>query len=253
MATGAEDEIIDTFTPAYRGFKPDVSVIMPVHNEVECIEKVVTEFYGELSRRLVTEIVCCEDGSTDGTKDVLRALTQKLPMKVILGAERKGYSKAIIDGLKLASAEYVLFVDSDGQHLPQDFWKLYEHRLTYDVVSGCRVGRSDPIHRRIMSSVFQRLARILFKLPRFRDVTGPYKLVRADVAKRVSEEYKYMVESFWTEFTIRAYKKGYRMLEVPVTHRSRIGGDTRVYKPTKIPKIVLRQLRDLLKLWFELR
>jgi len=61
------------------------------------------------------------------------------------------------------------------------------------------------------------------------------------------------VESFWTEFTIRAYKKGYSVIEVPVTHRGRLGGSTRVYKPAKIPKIVFKQLTDLLRLWLELR
>lgn len=254
MATSKpSDEIIDTFTPRYKDAKPDVAVLMPVHNEAECIEGVVTEFYNELSRRLLVEVVCCEDGSTDGTKDVLRTLAEKVPMKVILGAERKGYSNAIRDGLRLVNANYVLFTDSDGQHRPEDFWRLYELRLRYEVVSGCRVNRADPLHRRVMSSVFQWISRRLFKLPKLKDITAPYRLVQADVAKKVAEEYRYMRESFWTEFTIRAYKRGYRIIEVPIEHRSRVGGGTRVYKPTKIPKIVLSQLTAQLKLWWELR
>jgi hypothetical protein len=61
-----------------------------------------------------------------------------------------------------------------------------------------------------------------------------------------------MRESFWTEFTIRAYKKGFKIGEVPVIHRPRIDGTTRVYKPWKIPKITFMQLIALLKLLLEI-
>lgn len=247
------DEIVDTSTQRFKDEAPEVSILMPVHNEAESIEAVVKEFYNELKRGVSVEVVCCEDGSTDGTKDVLRSLAKEVPMKAILGASRKGYSKAIVDGVNYASGRYILFTDSDGQCSPQDFWKLYEQRLHYDVVSGCRVNRADPLHRRVMSTVFQRMAKALFKLPKLRDITAPFRLVEADAAKRIACECKYMKESFWTEFTIRAHAKGYRITEVPVTHRSRAGGGTRVYKPTKIPKIAAAQLQALLELWQELK
>jgi dolichol-phosphate mannosyltransferase len=143
-------------------------------------------------------------------------------------------------------------VDSDGQHLPQDFWRLYEHRLTYDVVSGCRVIRADTLQRRVMSKTFQFLAKKLFNLPGFKDMTAPFRLTKTEVAKEVASRCKYMRESFWTEFTIRAYRKGLEIGEIPVTHRHRLGGSTRVYRPWKIPKIAASQVYALLKLWREL-
>jgi hypothetical protein len=97
------------------------------------------------------------------------------------------------------------------------------------------------------------MAKILFKLPPLRDITAPYRLVRTRVAKEIAKEFKYMNESFWTEFTVRACKKRFNIIEIPVTHRPRRCGDTNVYKPKKLIKIVFSQFRGLINLWKELR
>jgi dolichol-phosphate mannosyltransferase len=244
-----KDEIIDTLTPSLgETSQPEVALLMPAHNEADSIEKAIMEFHNEIGRKIPLEIVCCEDGSIDRTKEVLKNLSTKIPMKVILGANRKGYAPAIKDGLKLVRSKYVLFVDSDRQHRPDDFFRLSVFKERYDIVSGYRLKRMDALHRRIMSWVFQHMAMIFFGLPKYRDITAPYRLVRTEVAKEIADECKYMKESFWTEFTIISHKKGYKMIEVPVIHKLRAGGITRVYKPTKIPEIALSQFSGLLKL-----
>jgi len=198
------------------------------------------------------KITVAEDGSTDGTKEILRQMSERIPMNLILGEERKGYSKGLVDGLERVDTEFVVFVDSDGQHMAEDFWKLWEPRDKSDIISGWRFNRADAFHRKLMSAVFQWMAKTLFKLPSFHDVTGPYKLMRTEVAKEVAKEFKYMKESFWTEFTIRACRKGFKVAEVPVNHRNRLGeGSTRVYKLSKIPTIALSQFTSLLELWWE--
>jgi glycosyltransferase involved in cell wall biosynthesis len=244
------EEFIDTFTS--RIGSAEVAVLLPVYNEFDTIERVVLEIYDVIGSRMPLEIVISEDGSTDGTKDVIRRLSEIYPLKAILSPMRKGYARGIIDGLNFVESSYVLVTDSDGQHDPRDFWKLWELRREYDIVSGWRVKRADPLHRKIMSRTFQFMARKVFNLPDFKDITAPFKLMRAEVAKEIAGECKYMRESFWTEFTIRAYKKGYRIGEVPVTHRPRLDGTTRVYKPWKIPRIAITQLHALIKLRREL-
>jgi len=69
----------------------------------------------------------------------------------------------------------------------------------------------------------------------------------------VANEFKYMNESFWTEFTVRALQKGCNIVEIPVSHKVRLGGSTRVYKLSKIPKIASSQFIGLLRLWWELK
>jgi glycosyltransferase involved in cell wall biosynthesis len=245
-----EEEFIDTFTSKIGN--AEVAVLLPVHNEVHAIERVVLEFYNTIGSRMPLEIVLSEDGSTDGTKEAIKRISKTLPLKTLLSPMRKGYARGIIDGLKNVRSNYVLITDSDGQHDPQDFWKLWELRKEYDIVSGWRVKRADSLQRRIMSKTFQFMAKKLFGLPNFNDITAPFKLMKAEVAKEVASQCRYMKESFWTEFTIRAYKKGFKIGEVPVAHRHRLDGSTRVYKPWKIPKIVILHSYALLKIYKEL-
>lgn len=229
--------------------KREVTLLLPVYNEAKTIENVVLEFYRKIGKKIPLEIMIVEDGSTDGTKDILLRLSRKIPVKLFLGEERKGYSKALVVGLKKVTTKFVVCVDSDGQHLPGDFWKLFRYRNKYDIVSGWRVKRADSTHRRLMSFVFQRLAKLFFGLP-YKDITGPYKLIKTTVAQEIAREVRYMKESFWTEFTIRAHNKSFKILEVPVRHRKTYRS-TNVYLPFKIPKIVLLQFIGLLKLWLE--
>jgi len=232
--------------------KPEVTLLLTAYNEADTIEHVIHEFYGEIGGKMPLKILVVEDGSMDRTKEILEKLGKELPMDLSLGKERRGYSKAVIEGLKRIDTEYVFFTDGDGQHRAEDFWKLFELKDKYDVVSGWRVKRADALHRKVMSKIFQWLAKKLFKLPKFHDITAPYKLMRSGVAKLIANEWKYMRESFWAEFTIRAHRKGFKIGEVPVNHRSRIGGgSTSVYKLWKIPKIVSLQCTALLKLWLE--
>ncbi|MEM4483427.1 MAG: glycosyltransferase family 2 protein [Candidatus Methanomethylicia archaeon] len=244
------EKIIDTFTPNI--CKAEAAILMPVHNEEDVIEKVVTEYYDVISYTMPVEVVLSEDGSTDNTKNIIEALSKKIPLKALMAPQRKGYALSIIDGLKHVVSDYVLITDSDGQHDPKDFWKLWEIRKYYDVISGFRIERADSTFRKIMSSTFKFMANKFFNMP-FKDATAPFKLMRTEVARQIANECRYMKESFWMEFTIRAYKRGLKIIEVPVIHRARMSGSTRVYKPLKIPKITISQIYSLMKLWFELK
>ena len=229
-----------------------ISLLLPAHNEGGIIQKTILEFYHEICTKIPAEIIVCEDGSTDRTRDALLELSKQIPMKLVLGEKRKGYMKAVKDGLNIVDSDLVFFVDSDGQHVAEDFWKLYEVRGKYPVISGYRVERADAPHRRLMSAVFRWVATTIFRLPSFHDITAPFKLMETKAAQEVANECKYMKYSFWTEFTVRAYKKGFNITEVSVNHRRRTNGTTRLYNPEKLVSIVLSQLIALFKLWREL-
>jgi len=233
---------------------PEITFLFPVHNEVETIEAVISEFYYEVGNKIPSKMLVIEDGSTDGTKEVLEKLSENIPMTLLMGDQRRGYSNAIIHGLKEVETKYVFLTDSDGQHFAKDFWALYGLRNEYDIISGWRVKRADSFHRRFMSKIFQIMTTLLFRLPSLQDITAPYRLMRSAVAKSIADKCKFMKESFWTELTIRAQERGHTIKELPVSHRTRIGqGSTRVYLPAEIPKIVVRHIIGLSKLWLELK
>jgi dolichol-phosphate mannosyltransferase len=228
-----------------------VSILLPAHNEANTIQQTVSEFYDEIARKIPARIIVSEDGSTDGTKEALVELSHKIPIKLILGEKRKGYMKGVQDGLKSADSDFVFFSDSDGQHIPSDFWKLYEKRNDYDLIVGKKIKRIDPPHRILISSVFHLMVRMMFRLP-IRDPDTAYRLIRKRVVDDVAGGAHILKYSFWTEFTVRAFKKGYRVTEVPVAHRARIDGPTRLYSGSKLFGIVLSQIVGLFKLSSEL-
>jgi len=246
------ERLLDSFTSETG--KAKIAVLMPIHNEAETIENSVIEFYDVISPRMPLELVLSEDGSTDDTEKIIEILSEKIPLKAILSTSRKGYAGGIKDGLKLVKANYVLITDSDGQHDPRDFWKIWDLRTKYDIVSGWRKKRADSLYRRVMSKVFQLRIKSAFHLPNLMDITAPFKLMKTEVAREIAEKCKYMSESFWNEFSVRAHVSGFRIGETPVSHRVRADKSaTRVYKPWKIPKIALAQLTAVSKLKLELR
>src|ERR1700730_15632138 len=105
---------------------PDVEVLLPVHNEAGSIEGTLREIYGELSRKVTIGFIVCEDGSEDNTQEILRRLAKDLPMRLNLSEGRKGYSRAVCEGMQMLESDYLLCLDSDGQCDPKDFWAFWD-------------------------------------------------------------------------------------------------------------------------------
>lgn len=227
---------------------------MPAHNEADAIETVVREFRSALSNQTFShDIVVVEDGSTDGTKEILQRLQTDLGITVDMSDSRRGYSEAVIRGAELVDSDYLLFTDSDGQHFAADALKLWAHRNDAPIIVGGRYDRAEPFHRRLLSLTFQSMSKAMFSTPPVEDLTAPFRLVEREAALDIIPSMAYMRESFWTEFSIRAHYAGFAQLEVPVRHTSRRGpGTTRVYSPRKIPVIAFSQTIGLVKLYREL-
>ena len=226
----------------------EVEVLLPVHNEGESIESTIRGIYGELSEVARTGFIVCEDGSRDNSKRVLTDLAQQLPIGLNLSDARKGYSRAMREGMEMLQADYLLCLDSDGQCDPRDFAAFWRAREHADVVIGWRTERADPFVRRIFSRFFFLFYQAVFRVP-VHDPSCPYVLMRKSVAKQMAKELGSMKEGFWREFVARAYRRGFTLRELPVHHRLRSAGVTQVYKWRKMPGIFFRHLAALGTIW----
>lgn len=229
--------------------KAMIEIVLPVHNEAESIGATLQEFYRVASDSgYPVRFYVCEDGSSDGTPDVLRSLSAILPLTVDSVAGRRGYSKAVIDGFKGCSAPIIGFVDSDGQCDPADLALLAGALEGADMVVGYRNPRVDPRVRRLMSSAFGMVYKAAFPVRR-RDPSCPYLLIRREALQRVLQGRPGILpQGFWWEFAARAHAAGLSVIEVPVNHRPRAAGRTQVYRPTKMPRIVWDHLLGLIQL-----
>jgi len=238
--------------PSERIPNPGLTVFLPVHNEAETIREVLDVVYREVVVPTGAELLVCEDGSTDGTDEVLGELAKTYPMRLLAGGSRKGYADAVREGLQQIRTPLTFFADSDGQYDPRDFWRLWPHAAEYDIVVGHKVVRDEPLHRILLSRGFHVLAKMTTEVP-LKDMDCGFRLVRREVVEAVLPEATTLQYSFWAEFTMIAYRKGFRILEVPITHRSRPRGTTSIYTVDRLPGIMRHQFVGLLTLGMRLR
>lgn len=225
---------------------PKISVIFPVYNEAYIIEKTISSYYNELKGKIDFEMVVAEDGSTDGTKEILQRLRKELPIRVYMSNKKKGYQKAIIDSLKYPKYDWIFLVDSDYQYRPFDFWKLLPYITKYDVILGMKVKRKDPFYRIVLSKGFNFLLRVFFGVP-FRDMDSGFRLIKKRVLNAVVNDI-HCLKYFTSELVIRSYFKGFKIKEVPVTHFERKAGSTNVFPVRRIPFVIVEELIGLFKL-----
>jgi dolichol-phosphate mannosyltransferase len=231
-----------------------IDIVVPAHNEGASIGATLREFHRTVAveSKIPICFVVCEDGSSDDTVPVLRALAAELPLRLISSPMRKGYSRAVIDGLLATQSDWVACIDSDGQCDPGDFAKFLTWRDGADLVVGWRSRRADPWRRKAMSGAFGWLYRLFFDV-RLRDPSCPYILIRrASLESILAGNVGILRQGFWWEFSARATALGLAIRETPVHHRIRTSGTTQIYRPARVPRIAFEHLLGLRKLRKEL-
>jgi rhamnosyl/mannosyltransferase len=231
-----------------------IEVVLPAHNEAASIGQTVREFYHVAHdiQRFPIAFVICEDGSSDSTREVAVALASEVPVQVLSSVERKGYTRAVAEGLRSTTSDVIAFVDGDGQCDPSDFGRLYDALDSHDIVIGRRTPRTDGWARRLMSRAFGIVYRSLFSVP-VKDPSCPFLIMRREaIAPVLIESFGLLSQGFWWEFMARASAAGLSVREVPVCHRPRAAGKTQNFRAWRIPRIAIENLHGLMLLHKEL-
>lgn len=226
-----------------------LSIVMPAYNEEEIIERTVQEWYEEVISRIPgSELIVVNDCSKDKTGEVLARLAKDIPGLRPLTPERNGgHGRALRHGFDRASQEWVFQTDSDRQHIPSDFWKLWEQRETTDFVLGVRSSRADgPV--RVFITTVMRLTNFAVWGLWIRDANCPFKLMRRQAMEKVLTCIP--CDSFipMVMLSIICRKMNYRVREVVVEHLPRRGGEQSLSGLWKWIKVGSRCLRQLLVL-----
>lgn len=202
-----------------------VSIVMPAYNEEEIIELSVREWYDEVIAKVPgSELIVVNDCSKDRTGDVLARLAQEFPgLKSVRPERNGGHGKALRLGFRHATQEYVFQTDSDRQHDPAEFWKLWELRERNDFVFGIRAERADGAFR-VFITRSMRFVNFLIWTIWIRDANCPFKLMRRGPMMKVLEQVP--EDSFipMVMVSILARKSKFRVAEITVRHLPRRGG-----------------------------
>src|SRR5262249_32836856 len=114
----------------FRMKQPNLSLVLPVHNEVDALEKVILDWDASLRKipGLNHVFIVCEDASTDGTKELIIELERRYSIIKNSVPQRRGYGQAVCDGIALSETDYVLCIDSDGQIGPNQMNEVWNRR-----------------------------------------------------------------------------------------------------------------------------
>jgi len=211
-----------------------VSAVVPVYNEEEVIDEFSTRLVNSLQGLCDYEVIFVVEGN-DSTRDKLNTLSNKDPhVKVDYQAKRLGLGRAMKRGMSLIdpSTNFVLTMDADLNHQPEEIEKLLQAARDADVVVGSRtrtrgmVGEL-PYFKRVVSGGTNWLLRNTFKISSS-DVTSGFRVYSTKAVESIRDELTSKNFEVAAELLIRAKKKGLTIVEVPITFTPRPRGTSKL-------------------------
>jgi dolichol-phosphate mannosyltransferase len=211
-------------------------IIFPTYNERDNIEKIV---HAVLPLDARINVLIVDDNSPDGTGEIADRLAREMDKVNVLHREKKeGLGKAYLAGFNWAierKYDFIFEMDADFSHGPEyikDFLREIQH---YDLVIGSRYISGVnvinwPITRLLLSYFANVYTRVITGLP-LRDATGGFKCFRRKVLESINfENVKSSGYAFQIEMSMRAWKSGFKIKEIPIIFVDRIAGSSKMSK-----------------------
>ncbi|NOY89055.1 MAG: polyprenol monophosphomannose synthase [FCB group bacterium] len=211
-------------------------IIFPTYNEKDNIEKIVHAVL-PLDPRINVLIV--DDSSPDGTGEIAdRLAKEEAKVNVLHRKEKEGLGKAYISGFKWAienEYDFIFEMDADFSHGPEYIKDFLDEIQHYDLVIGSRYISGVnvinwPMSRLLLSYFANVYTRIITGLP-LKDATGGFKCFRRKVLEAIDlDKVKATGYVFQIEMSMRAWKKGFKIKEIPIVFVDRIAGQSKMSK-----------------------
>ena len=232
-----------------------ITIIIPVHNEEKrlpsCMQR-TTEYCD--SQQWDYELVVVEDGSTDGTVEIVQDFASRNNrIKLVSSEERLGKGKAIRNGVLYAEKKFVGYMDADLSADPSEFERLIPFIDQFDIVVGSRILRGGlppikrPFIRSFLSSCYSRLFRILFRGVTVYDPQCGLKLFKSNVAQKLLTQIGTSGFAFDCEVIARASSLRMTVKEVPILWEHQYGS-----KVSILPEI-MKMAKDLMLVWYKIK
>ncbi len=231
-------------------------VIIPTYNEIENIEKMIRKVF---SLPDIFHVLIVDDGSPDGTAAKVKELQLQFTDKLFI-EERKGklgLGTAYIHGFKWALAksyDYIFEMDCDFSHNPDDLIRLQKAcENGADIAVGSRYVKGGNVsnwdNKRIFLSYCASIYVRLILWFNVKDTTAGFKCYKRKVLETINlDAIKFMGYAFQIEMKYRAYKKGFKIAEVPITFIDRVEGvskmSTKIFKEAFLGVLQMRFLKQ---------
>ena len=199
-----------------------LSIVIPVYNEKNTVLDIISKI-DSLTSKLNRELIIVDDGSTDGTRDILKTLEKRSDVKLIFKEQNSGKGDSLKVGFKNSKGDYVIVQDADLEYDPEDYFKLLEaiEGKNKTVVYGSRFMG----HYKDMSSLHYYgnkfltfITNILYGVA-LSDMETCYKLFPGDLIRGLNLKANRF--DFEPEITAKVLKSGYSIIEVPIRYYGR--------------------------------
>ncbi|MHA1724747.1 MAG: glycosyltransferase family 2 protein [Promethearchaeota archaeon] len=206
-----------------------LSIILPVYNEENTVRKVLETIPNDES----IEILVIDDHSTDNSLQEIMKAKVANELKILRHKKNMGYGAAILTGIKEARGDVLLMMDSDGQHRPEDIYRLIKPILEKkaDLTIGSRyLGRCHytlPIKTRLGEALVEKLIYLFFKTKIMNNQNG-FRALNSNL-KHLFKNIKYWDFAFCTEIIIKAALEGYKIKECPINLHEREHGKSKIH------------------------
>lgn len=219
MRSGLVDQGLSEENGAISAIVPDVSVVLPIHDEVESLPLLLEAIASTFSSSQINyEIICVDDGSTDGSGDFLKKEAQiRTNLKAVILRRNYGQTAAMAAGFYYAVGKAIVTLDADLQNDPADIpMLLAKLDEGYDLVSGWRQKRQDgAVNRLLPSKIANWLIRYTTSV-NIHDYGCSLKAYRAELLADMN-----LYGELHRFLPALAYIEGARITEVPVRHHAR--------------------------------
>ena len=199
-----------------------LSIVIPAYNESKSIKKVIDQL---LDLKIEKEIIVVNDGSTDGTKEILEKLPKNRKIRII-HKPNEGKGSALREGFKYANGDYTVVQDADFEYDPLDLVKMFQFAVkeNIDVVYGNRFSSkrfySGMDWKNFLgNNIILPLVASLLYGQIINDEATCYKMFKTSVLKSI--KLNCMRFEFCPEVTAKIKKKGYKIYEVPIHYKPR--------------------------------
>ena len=210
-------------------FKSKLSVIICVYNEVNTLEELITKVTKvNLPYNFTKEIIIIDNFSTDGSSELLQKYLNKHNFKILLQNKNLGKGNSILEGIKLATGDYIVFQDADLEYDPQNYIKLLEFLFdnNLDAVFGSRSKRNKNYHiyklNSLVVDIFTKIINIFYG-GKYTDTATNHKLLKTNVLKNLNLVSKQFDLDF--EIAIKLAKYKYKYGEIAIDFHPRTNKD----------------------------
>ena len=231
---------------------PDSCLIaLPVYNEVECIRQVCTEWLQLAADHGDCRVLVVNDGSNDGTAEVLRELARTNPLLTVIDRPNGGHGTALLAAYRSALGsghQWIFQVDSDRQFSAADFPLLWAERARSRFILGWRRWRQDSRLRIVLSNLHRWLLVTLFGASA-RDPNIPYRLMRVSLLREMLPALPDQCFAPNVLLSVLACRVGEDTRDIPIQHLARRTGIVSI-RGWKTAKIAVRCLLELVRFRF---